>query len=444
MDGKKSVYLETYGCQMNVNDSDVLASRFQLRDCRVVEHPEQADIILINTCAVREHAEERVFGRLGELKKYKKRRARVRLAVTGCMAQRLGAEILERAPHVDLVVGTGAYGRVFDLLQAAETTGESQVDLSFGQRFDEPERPRVAPGTIKTFVSIMEGCNKSCAFCIVPHTRGKERYKPLGAIRRECEELADGGVREITLLGQNINSWREGRYRFADVLTEVNQVRSLARIRFTTSHPINTDDRMLQAMAGADRVCEALQLPLQSGSDRVLALMRRGYTLDSYRALVARARELMPGLALSTDIIVGFPGETDDDFRRTVEAMEEFRFDSAFMFAYSPRRGTRAAAMADEIPAGVAAARLQEIIARQRRITGEISRSLIGRTEEVLVEAVWPRRAGALLGKTRTFKPVILDGPSGWIGRTVPVRITAAQGVTLQGQPLDPVALSPS
>lgn len=432
---KKAVYLETYGCQMNVNDSAVLAGRFKLEGCHVVASPEEADIILVNTCAVRENAEERVFGRLGELKRVINRNGAL-LGVTGCMAQRLGGEILERAKHVDLVVGTGAYGRVFELLQERKRTGQPQIDLSFGQRFTEIERPRLAPGELKTFLSIMEGCNKSCSYCIVPYTRGKERYKSLGMILREAEDLVSRGVLEITLLGQNINSWRDEKWRFADVLTELNQVSGLKRIRFTTSHPINTDERMLTAMAAADKVCETLQLPIQSGSDRILALMRRGYTRASYDRLVARARELMPGLALTTDIIVGFPGETDDDFESTIRAMDEIQFDSAFMFVYSERRGTRACAMPDAVPKEVADARLQRMIAHQRGITVEISRGRIGATEEVLIDGVAPRHAGHVVGKSRTHKPVVLPGPAEWIGTTRMVRIQSTQGVSLFGEAL--------
>jgi tRNA-2-methylthio-N6-dimethylallyladenosine synthase len=380
---------------------------------------------------VREGAEERVFGRLGELKRMKMNRQSVRLGVTGCMAQRLGGEILERAGHVDFVLGTGAYGRVFEVMAAREETGEAQVNLGFTDQFATVERPHIEPGVIKTFVSIMEGCNKSCSYCIVPYTRGKERYKPLGLILRECEEVVARGVLEISLLGQNINSYRDGKWRFADVLEQVNRVRGVARIRFTTSHPINTDERMLAAMAACENVCETLQLPLQSGSDRVLAAMRRGYTLEKYRGLVARARELMPNLALTSDIIVGFPGETEEEFELTVRAMEEIRFDSAFMFTYSARRGTRAAAMDDAVPEAVANARLQRIIALQRGITAEISRARVGRVEEVLIESVNPRHPGQLLGKTRTFKTAVVPGPAEWIGTVRRCTVLRSQGAAL-------------
>lgn len=427
----RRAYLETYGCQMNVNDSHVLAGRMKAAGYELVDAPENADLIFVNTCAIRENAEERVFGRIGELKRIKMARNGVRIGVTGCMAQRLGGEILERAGHVDYVLGTGAYGTVFDLIAARETSGEPQVSLGFTDTFGEVERPHLAPGMIKTFVSIMEGCNKSCSYCIVPYTRGRERYKPLGQILRECEELAARGVLEVSLLGQNINSYRDGRRRFADVLERVNEVRGLRRIRFTTSHPINTDERMLQAMAAGDKICETLQLPLQAGSDRMLEAMRRGYTLERYRRLVDRARELMPGLALTTDIIVGFPGETGEDFERTVAAMEEIRFDSAFMFTYSPRRGTRSAAMADAVSPAVADARLQRIIALQRRITHAISQTRVGELEEVLIDAVNPRNPAEVMGKTRTFKTVILPGPRAWIGTVRRARVMRAQGVTL-------------
>lgn len=427
----RKAYLETYGCQMNVNDSHVLAGRMKAEGYELVPNAEDADVIFVNTCAVREGAEERVFGRLGELKRMKMNRQSVRLGVTGCMAQRLGGEILERAGHVDFVLGTGAYGRVFEVMAAREATGEAQVNLGFTDQFATVERPHIEPGVIKTFVSIMEGCNKSCSYCIVPYTRGKERYKPLGLILRECEEVVARGVLEISLLGQNINSYRDGKWRFADVLEQVNRVRGVARIRFTTSHPINTDERMLAAMAECENVCETLQLPLQSGSDRVLAAMRRGYTLEKYRGLVARARELMPNLALTSDIIVGFPGETDEEFELTVRAMEEIRFDSAFMFTYSARRGTRAAAMDDAVPDAVANARLQRIIALQRGITAEISRARVGRVEEVLIESVNPRNPGELLGKTRTFKTAVVPGPAAWIGTIRRCTVLRSQGAAL-------------
>jgi tRNA-2-methylthio-N6-dimethylallyladenosine synthase len=353
------------------------------------------------------------------------------------MAQRLGTEIIERAPQVDLVVGTGAYGRIFEMLARLAATGEPQVDVAPGGDFAGPGRPRLEAGRIRTFVSIMEGCNKSCSFCIVPRARGRERYKPLEMIVAECAELAGRGVREITLLGQNINSWRQGKLRFADVLTAVNRVDGLVRIRFSTSHPINTDPLMLEAMARAGKVCEALQLPLQSGSDRVLALMRRGYSLDRYRKLAAMARSLMPGLALTTDIIVGFPGESDEDFELTVRAMEEIRFDSAFMFTFSPRRGTRASVLPDRVPREVADERLQRVIALQRRVTAETSRARVGGLEEVLVDGPHPRRAPALTGKTRTFKPAVFAGPPEWIGSLRRIRVTAARGVTLYGEAAD-------
>lgn len=434
---KKLAWLETYGCQMNVADSDLLGGRLEARGFSFAGEPGQADLVLINTCAVREHAEERVFGRLGELRKVKRGRPGMVLGVTGCMAQRLGAALLERAPHVDLVLGTGAYDRFFEILARQAATGRPQVDVAPGGTFTAAGHPRLEAGQLRTFLSIMEGCNKSCSFCIVPRTRGRERFKPLETILAECAALAGRGVREVTLLGQNINAWRQDSLRFADLLTAVNGVEGLVRVRFSTSHPVNTTVAMLEAMARADKVCEALQLPLQSGSDRVLGLMRRGYTLDRYRKLVATARSLMPTLALTTDIIVGFPGETDGDFEQTIEAMEEIRFDSAFMFAFSPRGGTRAAALPERVPREVAAERLQRVIALQRRVTAEKSRERVGGMEEVLVDGLHPRRAPALTGKTRTFKPVVFPGPPGWIGSLRRIRITGARGVTLYGEAAD-------
>jgi tRNA-2-methylthio-N6-dimethylallyladenosine synthase len=430
-------YLETYGCQMNLNESDVLGKRLTESGYTIVDAPEGADMILLNTCSIREHAESKVLSRLGRLRRLKESGSCSILGVTGCMAQRLGGEFLALAPFLDLVIGSGAYPRFTGVLDAQRRTGRPQVDVGYARDFQIEDRPRLEPGTIKTFISIIRGCDNACHYCIVPYTRGRERSKPLGQILREAAWCVEQGVKEITLLGQNVNHYRDGEFGLAACLRAVARVDGLERVRFTTSHPGYMTEDVLEAMAGEPRIMPHLHLPLQSGNNRVLASMNREYTWERYRAIVERGRALMPDMALSTDIIVGFPGETEEEFLGTVRAMEEIRFDSAFMFKYSPRRGTVAAGWEDGVSGAEKQDRLARIIARQRRITDERSARFVGREVEVLVDGPSNRDPRRVVGKTREFKNAVFGGEASWVGTLRRVRVHEARGGTLTGTPLD-------
>jgi len=436
-DGMKA-YVETYGCQMNLNESDVLGRRLAEAGHVLVGSEEEADLVLLNTCSIREHAEAKVLSRLGRLRQWKEDGDARLLGVTGCMAQRLGGEFLARAPYLDLVVGSGAYPRFLDTLERRLSTGSAQVDVGYARDFEIEDRPRLDPGAIKTFLTIIRGCDNACHYCIVPFTRGRERSKPIGQILREAQWCVEQGVREITLLGQNVNHYRDGEFGLAQCLRLVARVPGILRVRFTTSHPGYMTEDVLVAMAEEPRVMPQLHLPLQSGSDRVLAAMNREYTLERYRSLVRRGRELIPGLALSTDIIVGYPGETEEDFRSTVAAMEEFQFDSAFMFKYSPRRGTVAAGLPDDVPAEEKSRRLAEIIQLQRRATDRASGRFRGRNVEVLVEGPSGRSPGLVVGKTREFKNAVMAGDPAWAGTIRTMRVEETRGVTLTGRVAKP------
>jgi tRNA-2-methylthio-N6-dimethylallyladenosine synthase len=439
-----NAYLETFGCQMNLNESDVLGRRLVEAGYVMVARPEDAEVVLLNTCSIREHAEDKVMSRLGVLRKLKDEGACSVLGVTGCMAQRLGGEFLTRAPFLDLVVGSGAYPRFMETLQARMDSGRPQVDVGYARDFVAEDLPQLEPGEIKTFLSIIRGCNNACHYCIVPFTRGRERSKPIGQILRETTWCVEQGVKEITLLGQNVNHYRDGEFGLAECLRLVAGVPGLERVRYTTSHPGYMTDDVLVAMAEEPRVMPHLHLPLQSGSDRVLAAMNREYTVARYRALVDRARELMPEIALSTDIIAGYPGETEEDFLATYRLMEAVRFDSAFMFKYSPRRGTVAAGMSDDVAPSEKQRRLASIIELQRKITHERSMRFVGREVEVLVDGMSGRGGGVVTGKTREFKSAVLPGDPTWIGTLRRMRVTEARGVTLTGVPAPTEAAVPA
>jgi tRNA-2-methylthio-N6-dimethylallyladenosine synthase len=426
-------YLETYGCQMNLNESDVLGKRLGERGYVLVQAPEDADLILVNTCSIREHAEAKVLSRLGRLRKLKENGSCTLLAVTGCMAQRLGGEFLAMAPYLDVIVGSGAYPRFFDVLDSRLETGKPQVDVGYARDFEIEDRPELGPGAIKTFITIIRGCNNACHYCIVPYTRGPERSKPMGQILREAEWCVSRGIKEITLLGQNVNHYRDGEFGLAECLRLVARVEGLERLRFTTSHPGYMTDDVLVMMAEEPKIMPHLHLPMQSGSDRVLEAMNREYTFGRYSALVDRARDLMPDVALTTDVIVGYASETEEEYKATYRAMEEIRVDSAFMFKYSPRRGTVAAGREDDVPREEKQRRLAAIIELQRGITDERSARFVGRTVEVLVDGTSNRDGKQVVGKTQEFKNAVLPGRPSWIGTLREMQVEGARGVTLTG-----------
>lgn len=431
MDARR-VYIETYGCQMNVADSEVMLGHLSAHGYTRTSDPDSADVILLNTCAIREHAEERVLGRLASLARHKAGRPGVRLGLAGCMAQHLRARVLERAPYVDVLVGPDAYRALPDLL--AETSPDPRVDL----RLDRDELyADIAPtraGGVRAWVAAMRGCDRFCTFCIVPYVRGRERSVPGPTLIAQAQRLADEGYREIVYLGQTVNGYHDGSWDFAELLRRTAEVNGIQRIRFTSPHPAEMNDRLIGVMAASSKIGPYLHLPIQSGSDRILRLMARDYDRAAYLALVQRLRQAIPDIALSTDIIVGFPQETPADFEATLDLVREVRFDHAFMFKYSRRAGTKAYAWGETVGEEEKAARLQRLIALQESIAAEKNRKLVGSTVSVLVEGPAKRPAHWLFGRTPQFKATVLPGPAA-IGSVVTARIAEATAHTLMAAP---------
>jgi tRNA-2-methylthio-N6-dimethylallyladenosine synthase len=430
------LHLITYGCQMNEYDSERVAGLLRERAYELTEDEAAADVILLNTCAIREKAEDKVFSKLGELKRLKARRPDLVIGVMGCMAQLQQGTVLRRAPHVDLVFGSPAIARVGELVERARREGRPVVDTGEAALVKITAKPPSAE-RLKAFVTVMEGCEKHCTFCVVPRTRGRERSHPPAAIVAEVEGLVAEGCREVTLLGQTVNAY--GRdltppTDLAELFARVNDVEGLERIRFTTSNPYNLTPRLIQAMRDVPKVCEWFHLPLQSGADRVLERMNRGYTRERYLELVDALREVEPAMAFSTDVIVGFPGESEADFEATLEVVERVRYDNVFVFRYSRRPGTPAAAMADQLPDAVKAERNRRLLEVAQRIGLEQSTRLVGRTMEVLVDGISRRDAGQLAGRTRCNRVVNFDGQSRVAaGDIVHVRVTDALPHSLRG-----------
>jgi tRNA-2-methylthio-N6-dimethylallyladenosine synthase len=430
------VYVETYGCQMNVADTELILGQLGRDGYVLTDDPAQADVMLVNTCAVRDNAEQRVVGRMGELKRHK--RPGVVLGIVGCMAQRLGQTLLDEAPHVDLVVGPDGYRGLADLIAGA-ATGARVADVEFKSWEHYEEVPqRRHPGQPAAFVTVQRGCDYRCTFCIVPMTRGRERSRKLEDVVREVAHLTEVGVSEVTLLGQTVNSYHDGDRDFADLLRGVGAVPGVRRIRFTSPYPNDFTDRAIAAMAEVPAVCEHVHLPVQSGSSRLLKRMGRRYDRAGYLDCVARLRAAVPDLAITTDIIVGFPGETEDDFQETESLVREVGFDDAFTFRFSPREGTGALRLPDPVPEGEAGARLERLIGTVRDVARQRNLRLVGSTHEVLVEKV-ARRGERLQARTRTNKVVLVDGPEEWIGTYRRVRLVGTSGATFTGVPEAPL-----
>lgn len=387
----RRVYIETYGCQMNVADSELVASILRQAGYQIINTPEQAEVILLNTCAVREHAEERVIGRASQLSGLRAHTPKLTLGILGCMAQHLAETLPQRAPFVDLVMGPDSYRRLPQLL--AETAEETLLDLRLDRDEDYTGIDPIRREGVNAWVTIMRGCDKFCTFCIVPFVRGRERSVEAAEVLRQVQGLAAEGFKEVTLLGQTVNSYSQGETDFAALLRAVGAVEGISRLRFTSPYPRDFTGQTIAAMAEVPQVCPALHLPVQSGSDSQLERMHRGYTVSQYRDLVRRLRQAIPGLTLSTDIITGFCGETEQDFQQTLDLMEEIRFDSAFMFKYSPREGTFAhKKLEDDVPDELKTERLERVIALQEGISLQINQQLVGQTTEVLVEGLSKRQ----------------------------------------------------
>lgn len=437
-DHPRKVWLEAFGCQMNVLDGELVLSDLSRRGYVRATREEEADLVVFNTCSVRAHAEERVHSRLGQLRRRKEREPGFRIAVMGCMAQRQGEELIRRAPHVDVVCGSQAFVRMPDYLAEVETTGRPVVALTQEGVHGQKRDIRVRPQSHQAFVAVMRGCHHRCSYCIVPRTRGgKEQSRPVADVVNEVAALAADGVREVTLLGQNINSYGRSlpeRPTLAALIRAVHEVEGVDRIRFVTSNPMDLERELLDTMGELPKVMEYLHFPAQSGSDTVLRRMFRGYTRDRYLELSDLARELVPGIELATDFIVGFPGETDAEFRETVDLMERVRFQTSYVFKYSPRPGTKAAALADDVPEEVKKERNQVLLRIQERHSLAINQRRIGRRYEVLVEGPSKRDASRLTGRTRTNQIVAFGGPPDLAGRLVDVVVHRATPLTLIGE----------
>lgn len=427
----------TYGCQMNEADSRLIAAVLEHAGWEECHSTQQADLIIINTCSVREKPEQKVRSLLGELRAEKEARPGLLLGVVGCMAQREGRRLISRSPYVDFVLGTRSFHHLLAVVARARQGARHLVltDLA-----DDPAALRCevpSEAQLRAFVPIILGCTNFCSYCIVPHVRGRETSRPLDQIVQEVEALVAQGTREVTLLGQNVCAYGKDLRdapTFAQLLARLDAIDGLWRIRFTTSHPRDVDDALIQAMATLPKVCEHLHLPLQAGADRLLREMNRGYTVDQYRSLVARLRAAIPDLSLTTDLMVGFPGETEEDFAASLQLYAELRFDAAFTFAYSERPGTAAAARPDQVPRSLRRERLHRLIALQNRITLERNAALVGRTVEVLVEGPVEKGEGLLGGKTRQNQQVVFAGGPELIGTLIPVRLTESELWGFRGQ----------
>ncbi|MXW83060.1 MAG: tRNA (N6-isopentenyl adenosine(37)-C2)-methylthiotransferase MiaB [Rhodothermaceae bacterium] len=439
-DGPASVYLETYGCQMNVSDSEIVASVLRDAGYGLTHDPLEADVVLLNTCAIRENAEQRVRRRLEFFRARKrKHNTNMKIGVLGCMAERLRHKLLEQERLVDIVVGPDAYRDLPRLLHQVDETGQSAVNvqLSREETYADIAPIRYDSNGISAFVSIMRGCDNMCAFCVVPFTRGRERSRNAGTIVRECQELFDSGYREVTLLGQNVNSYRDGPVDFATLLYRVSLLSPELRIRYSTSHPKDCSEALLEVHRDRPNVCNFIHLPVQHGNSGVLHRMRRGYSADEYRALIKRTRRICPGVSLSTDIIAGFCGETEAEHLDTLALLAEIRYDHAFMFMYSERPDTYAARKyTDDVPEEIKKRRLSEIITLQKSISHENNQQEIGRIHTVLVEGPSKRSEAQLCGRTDTNKMVIFDRGTLSAGVYVKVRITGCTSATLFGEVL--------
>lgn len=429
----------TYGCQMNERDTATIAGLVERSGYQEASSFEEADLIVLNTCSVRHSAENKVYGKLGELKRFKQDKPDMLIALGGCMAQLDEVrDKLKKMGIVDVVFGTHNLHELPYLLEKAEAGLERPVIDVWAEAGEIVENlPARRPGGISAFINIMFGCNNFCSYCIVPHTRGRERSRHPDDILAEVEGLVEQGVKEVTLLGQNVNSYGRGlesKLDFADLLRMVNQIDGLYRIRFTTSHPRDLSDKLIQAIADCSRVCEHVHAPLQAGSNRILQAMNRGYTCEEYLRLVRQMRATIPGVAITSDLIVGFPGESEEDFRATLAMVEKVRFDSAFTFMYSPRTGTRAADLKEQVPLEIKKERLLRLNEVQYQIAREANRQLENQAVEVLVEGQSKTDSERLTGRTRTNRIVVFEGEKHLVGKLLQVVVREARTFTLYGE----------
>jgi tRNA-2-methylthio-N6-dimethylallyladenosine synthase len=417
---------------MNVYDSEVLKGTLSKNGYSITDRPEEAELIIVNTCSVREHAETRAVGRLNELSRYKLKNPKVKLAVVGCMAQRLGGKFLKEVPALDFILGTEELFKLPDYL--AKKNESPTVALSIADLKEIGSLPQ-RKNKFSSFVAISRGCENFCSYCIVPYVRGPEKNRKFSGITKEVQCLAESGCKEVNLIGQNVNSYKDDGFDFADLLREVSKT-DIQRIRFMTSHPKDLSLKLIEAMSTLEKVCEHLHLPLQSGSDRILQKMNRKYSSEEYLRLVDSVKNKVADLSLTTDLIVGFPGERDEDFKKTLEMIEKIEFDSAFMFKYSPREGTKAFLLEDDVPKEVKLERLQALIEIQKSISHKKNQKLIGKKEEVLIDGKSKRDKLSWKGKGRSNKTLIIQNKEdkNLLGEIVKVRISGVDSFTLFGE----------
>ena len=427
------IYIETYGCQMNFADTEIVLGILNNKGFSVAKSAEEADVVLLNTCSIRDNAEQRIYGRLGNLKNLKLQKPNMLLGILGCMAERLRKDLIEEKKIVDLVVGPDEYRRLPEYIDIA-FNGEKGIGvrLSRTETYDDIE-PYREEG-LSAWISVMRGCDKFCTFCVVPFTRGRERSRSLISVVQEIENLSKRRFKEVTLLGQNVNSYKDDENDFADLLEACAKVDRTIRVRFTTSHPQDLSDKLLYTIADNPNICNYIHLPVQSGSNRILELMNRTYTIEHYLNLIDKARKIIPGVSFSTDIIAGFPTETSEDHIATLEVMKQVRYDGAYMFKYSPREGTKAFKMEDDVSDEIKTKRLQEIIDLQQKISYEKNQELIGNEEVVLVEGFSRKSDEFFSGRTDTNKVVVFPVQSGIkVGDYVKIKINKATSATLFG-----------
>jgi tRNA-2-methylthio-N6-dimethylallyladenosine synthase len=425
--------IETYGCQMNVADSEMISSIMENSGYELTENLPEADIVMFNTCSVRQHAEDRVIGRISNEVARKLDNKNLLIGVVGCMAQRLGKELKELNKKIDFVVGVDNYFQLPEIIEQLYHKKHFVHSVQMNHTEIYNEVYPVRSSQLNAFVTIMRGCNNFCSYCIVPYVRGRERSRSVDEIVKEIKIAGDKGIKEVTLLGQNVNSYLWKDINFPKLLKEINQIESIRRIRFVTSHPKDLSDELIEVMAQSERICEHIHLPVQSGNNEVLKRMNRNYTAEHYMNEIRKLRQAIPGISITTDVIAGFPGETEEQFMDTYRLMEEVRYDFAFMFKYSTRTGTKAADFTDQIEEAVRLDRLQRLIDLQTAITHEKYKEQIGQIKEVYVEGPSKKDESEYSGKSRDFKITIFSGDESMVGQFVNVKVTEAAGWTLKG-----------
>ncbi|MBA4251249.1 MAG: tRNA (N6-isopentenyl adenosine(37)-C2)-methylthiotransferase MiaB [Chlorobiaceae bacterium] len=431
---KNKVFIETYGCQMNLADTEVVLGILQKNGFDSAKNIDDADVILLNTCSIRDNAEQRIYGRLGNLKAKKWEKKNLVIGILGCMAERLRSDLIDEKKLVDLVVGPDEYRRLPEFIDNA-LGGEKGIGVKLSKTETYDDIIPYREDGLQAWISVMRGCDKFCSFCVVPFTRGRERSRGLDSILNEIKQLSTRGFREVTLLGQNVNSYLDGNNDFADLLSAAAKIDKSLRVRFTTSHPQDLSDKLLETIAANKNICNYIHLPVQSGSNRILELMNRTYSIEHYLNLIEKARKIIPGVSFSTDIISGFPSETFEDHLATLDVMQKVRFDGAYMFKYSPREGTKAFRLNDDVDEETKSKRLQEIISLQQSISNEINQETIGKEEEILVEGFSRKSNDFLAGRTDSNKVVVfplIDGIEE--GDYVNVKITGGTSATLFGE----------